>query len=127
MTSTHQAPNTLNLILSAHSKNSNVPNPNFNNFTMRSLKSQNSGGTQGAHTNRGEQLSLQQKSPNMQSNMSDVQDPYAYFNMHQQQQSVNTPSGPSGHTVQVSVGAMNQMIGINKLDTKLMSASGSSH
>lgn len=90
---------------------------------MRSLKSQNSGGTQGGHTNRGEQLSLQQKSPNM----SEVQDPYAYFNMHQQHQSVNTPSGPSGHTVQVSVGGMNQVIGINKLDTKLMSASGSSH
>lgn len=40
MTSTHQQPNTLNLILSAHSKNSNIPNPNYNNnFTMRSLKS----------------------------------------------------------------------------------------
>ena len=37
--------------------------------------------------------------------------------MHQQHQSVNTPSGPSGHTVQVSVGGMNQVIGINKLDT----------
>ena len=46
------------------------------------------------YTNRGEVLSLKQKSPNM----SDIQDPYVYFNMHQQQQSVNTPSGPPNIT-----------------------------
>jgi len=62
-----------------------------NNFTMRSIKSQNSSGTQGTHTNRAEQLNMLQKSPHM----SDVQDPYAYFNMHQQ--SANTPGAP-GHT-----------------------------
>jgi len=50
-------------MMSAHSKNS-LPQ-------KHTLRSNNSGGT---HTNRGEQ-----KSPNT----SDVQDPYAYFNMHQ--------------------------------------------
>ena len=55
--------------------------------------------------------------------MSDIQDPYAYFNMHQQQTSVNTPSGPH----QANIGGMNQMMGMKKLDTMLMSASGISN
>ncbi len=54
--------------MSAQSKNS-LPQKN----TMRSQISLNSGGTA---TNRGEQ-----KSPNMSA--SDVQDPYAYYNIHQ--------------------------------------------
>lgn len=54
---------------------------------MRSLKSQNSVGTGGSHTNRAD--SYFQKSPH--THMSDLQDPYAYFNMHQQKQSVNAP------------------------------------
>jgi hypothetical protein len=82
-----QSPNNIDnlkppsLFMSANSKKSasnsglgKIPN----NFTMRSLKSQNSVGTHGPHTNRAENLSYLQKSPHL----SDIQDPYAYFNMH---------------------------------------------
>jgi Leucine-rich repeat (LRR) protein len=55
--------NNVHLMMSAHSKNSTnnqgISAQGFNNFTMRSQKSHNSGGTQGQYTNRGERLSIQ--------------------------------------------------------------------
>ena len=55
-----------------------------NNFTMRSM---GSNGTHGPHTNRGEQA----KSPHMGS---DVQDPYAYFNIYR---TLKVGSGNAAH------------------------------
>ena len=59
--------------------------------------------------------------------MSDVTDPYAYYNMHQQQPSVNTPSGPAAHTTAISLGGITQTKAINNLDTKQLNAINNSN
>ena len=94
MTASSQAQSNINMILSSNSRDSKSGNPKVKNGNMaagalhiplasgnaqtkRSQISGNSGGTIGQQTNRGDLLSRHQKSPNM----SDVQDPYLYFNM----------------------------------------------
>jgi hypothetical protein len=58
--------------------------------------------------------------------MSDVQDPYAYFNMQQQPGAV-APSGPAGHALKVSIAGIKQISGHQQMSASGKSNSNSNH